>query len=158
MHRSLVHGWLRAPHATEWFYGQGLENTLQHLDAFLNGSAEGQYWLAYDGDRPFAFLITSKVEKPTNPLSRWCKKTGDAITLDILIGDLDYLGKGLSVPLIQEFLKSQFPNISEVLIDPEATNARAIHVYKKAGFKIVEEFIPGHSPNLHFLMRLNVRK
>ena len=29
-----------------------------------------------------------------------------------------------------------------VLIDPEANNSRAIHVYEKAGFQLVSEFVP----------------
>ena len=156
-HRSLVHQWLNQPHVAEWFYGQGLENTFNHLDEFLNGSAQAIYWLGYDKDRPFAFFITSLVSKPKDALTRWCAEEGQAITLDMLIGDSSYLGKGLSHILIQEFLLSQFPQAAEVLIDPEATNARAVHVYKKAGFKVLGEFIPSHSPNLHYMMRLNMK-
>jgi len=154
-HRSLVHSWLHQPHVAEWFYGQGLENTLNHLDVFISqGSSFFQYWLAFDQNHPFAFLITSSVNKPNDAISRWCEEEGSAITLDLLIGDLHYLGKGLSTRLIKEFLSSQFPDVTEVLIDPEASNTRAVHVYQKAGFKILGEFIPSHSPHLHYMMRL----
>ena len=153
-HRALVHAWLEQPHVAEWFYGQGLQNTLNHLDDFLEGTSQAHYWLAYDKNHPFAFLITSSVSKPHD----WCSEEGDAITLDMLIGDTDYLGKGLSSLLIQEFLVSQFPKVTEVLIDPEATNSRAIHVYQKVGFAILGEFIPSHSPHPHVMMRLNMRE
>ena len=157
-HRSLVHSWLNQPHVAEWFYGQGLANTVNHLDVFINeGSSLFQYWLAFDQNHPFAFLITSSIDKSSDEISRWCEEEGSAITLDLLIGDLDYLGKGLSTRVIQEFLLSQFPNVTEVLIDPEATNTRAVHVYQKAGFKILGEFIPSHSPHLHYMMRLNTK-
>lgn len=33
--------------------------------------------------------------------------------------------------MIQRFLITQFLNIKRVLIDPEMTNTRAVHVYKK---------------------------
>ena len=158
VHRSLVHKWIAKPHVTKWFYGQGLQNTLTHLDEFLNGTSQCDYWLAFDKEHPFAFLITSSVENPHDELTKWCTTDGDAITLDMLIGDLNYLGKGLAVPLIQEFLKSQFPKVTEVLIDPEATNSCAIHVYQKAGFKILAEFIPSHSPHPHYMMRLNLKE
>ncbi len=75
-------------------------------------------------------------------LSKWCSKEGAAITLDLLIGEADYLGKGLSHIVIQEFLLSQFPNVSEVLIDPEATNSHAIHVYEKVGFHHLGRIYP----------------
>lgn len=157
-HRLLVHHWLKQPHVAKWFYGQGLQNTLQHLDDFLNGSSSGQYWLGYDQNRPFAFLITSSVEKPRDELTKWCSKEGEALTLDLLIGETDYLGKGLSPVLIQEFLLSQFPHITEVLIDPEASNSHAVHIYKKVGFRVLGEFIPSYSPHPHYMMRLEMQK
>ncbi len=105
-----------------------------------------------------AFFITSSVCKPGDTIARWCSEEGDAITLDMLIGDTEYLGKRLSHVLIQEFLLSQFPHVAEVLIDPEATNLRAVHVYQKVGFRTLGEFIPGHSPNPHYMMRLSMHQ
>ncbi|MBA3815532.1 MAG: GNAT family N-acetyltransferase [Parachlamydiaceae bacterium] len=156
--RQLVRAWLVQPYVAEWFYGDGLQNTFNHLDEFLEGASQSQYWLAYDNDRPFAFFITSAVSKPGDELTHWCAEEGLAITLDMLIGDISYLGKGLSPILIREFLLSQFPKAAEVLIDPEKTNARAVHVYQKVGFNILDEFIPSHSPNPHYMMRLSMKK
>ncbi len=155
-HRDLVHKWLKQPYIAEWFYGQGLANTIKHLDEFLQGAAQSQYWLAYDDDHPFAFLITSWIAED-DPLTRWRKEKGPAITLDMLIGDPNYLGKGYACTLVHEFLRKEFPQVTEVLIDPEATNVRAIHVYEKIGFKIVAEFIPSHSPHPHYQMRLSTK-
>lgn len=156
-HRPLVHAWLKQPHVAKWFYGQGLQNTLNHLDDFLNGSSSGQYWLGLDQKRPFALLITSSVEKPHDELTKWCTKDGEAMTLDLLIGETDYLNKGYSSLLIQDFLLSQFPNVTEILIDPETTNSHAIHIYKKVGFTILGEFIPSYSPHPHYMMRLDMQ-
>lgn len=157
-HRLLVQSWLSQPYVAQWFYGEGLANTLKHLDDFLDGRCPWDYWLAYDKEHPFAFLITSSVNKPGDDISRWCSLEGAAITLDLLIGDKGYLGRGLAHTLIQEFLLSQFSEASEVLIDPEATNTKAVHVYEKAGFEIVGEFVPSHSPAKHYMMRLNMQK
>lgn len=99
-HRALVHSWLKQPHVAEWFNGEGLESTLSHLDQFLEGTVSWQYWLGFDEDHPFAFLITSSVDKPHDPLGRWCVEEGEAITLDVLIGDPAYLGKGHAPILI----------------------------------------------------------
>lgn len=156
--RSLVHAWLKQPYIAKWFYGQGLENTFKHLDEFLAGSSFAQYWLALDGDYPFAFLITSYIDKPHDELTKWCHPDGQTITFDMLIGDPDYLGKGYAVKMIHQFLLSQFPKVYEVLTDPEATNVKAIHVYQKAGFSKLDEFIPSHSPHPHYMMRLNFKE
>lgn len=153
-----MHHWLKLPHAAEWFYGEGLQNTLNGIDRFVAGSQEAQYWIGYDKEHPFAFLITSRVEKPVDTLSKWCAEKGEAITLDLLIGDTDYIGKGLSGKVIRDFLLTEFPTVDQVLIDPELTNTRAIHVYKKAGFVPLAEFIPTHSPHPHLMMRLEMEK
>ena len=143
--RGLIHSWLAKPHIAEWFYGDGLQNTYRHLDEFLEGAQFLSYWLACDGDHPFAFLITSVADESKN-----------AITLDIAIGDKAYLGKGLAQSVIREFLLSQFGDVEEVLIDPEATNLRAVHVYEKVGFSKIRTFVPSHSPHPHYMMRLRM--
>jgi len=156
--RPLIHIWLGLPHVAKWFYGQGLENTKQHLEAFFQGSSSSHYWLGFDGERPIAFLITSSIYKTDDELAHWCSEEGDAMTLDMLIGDTEYVGRGLAHLLIQNFLISTFPLVAEVLIDPEATNTRAIRVYQKAGFRTLGEFIPSHSPHSHLMMRLNMKE
>ncbi|MBS0646148.1 MAG: hypothetical protein JSR97_06105 [Verrucomicrobia bacterium] len=64
-HAGLVRHWLSLPHVTPWFYGQGLQNTLCGIDAFLQGGQRAQYWLVFDKAHPFAFFILCAV-KPTS--------------------------------------------------------------------------------------------
>lgn len=142
--RSLVHEWLAQPHIAEWIHGVGLQNTLNGLEKFFQGESSTTYWIGYDNDIPFAFLITSP-------------EGNDATTLDLFICDLSYLGKGIAVPMIQEFLITHFSNMNKVLIDPEATNTRAIHVYQKVGFKITGEFIASWHPVPHYQMELEMK-
>jgi GrpB-like predicted nucleotidyltransferase (UPF0157 family)/RimJ/RimL family protein N-acetyltransferase len=139
--RALIHGWLAQTHIKEWIHGSGLQNTLSSLEKFFQGESDTTYWIGYDKNTPFAFLITSLEGK-------------DATTLDLFICDLNYLGKGLAVPMIKEFLRNHFSHVKRVLIDPEATNTRAIHVYQKVGFKIVGEFIASWHPVPHYQMEL----
>jgi len=156
--RELVHGWLGKPHAAEWFYGEGLKRTIEGVDRFIQGSSDAGYWLGCDEGRPFVFLITSIVKKPEGELSKWSRVEGATITLDILIGEETYMGKKLSPFVIKDFLLRKFPDVEEVLIDPEASNLRAVHVYQKIGFKIIGEFIPSHSPHPHYMMRLDMKE
>jgi len=123
--------------------GEGLKNILESLEKFFKGDPHFKHWVAYDKDIPFGYLLTSEIPKgsPEDEYAPFCKEKGKAITLDLFICDLNYLGKGLSVAMIQEFLLTQFPDVTEVFIDPEASNTRAVHVYEKAGFQIIDEFI-----------------
>lgn len=152
--KSVIHQWLTLPHVTEWFYGTGLKNTYLFLDDFLSGDRKCTFYIAFDKDTPFALLLTSRVLKPNDELCRYCEEEGEAITLDMLIGDPGYLGRGLAAPLIDSFLAVCYPSVTEVLIEPEKTNIKAIHVYQNVGFRIIEETIPPHSPHPHWMMRL----
>lgn len=157
--RDLIHRWLQQEHISEWLHGEGLQNTLNSLDESFKGDSFFQHWIAYEKGEPFAYLLTSYVEKDTDdPYTVYCEEEGKAITLDLFICDVDYMGKGLAVPMIQEFLKSQFGDVSEVFIDPEVSNTRATHVYQKAGFKILKEFIPLWHSVPHFAMRLKMKE
>jgi|GEM_PF-126689 len=142
--KALLHRWLEQNHIKEWIHGAGLQNTLKDLEKFFEGTSVTTYSIAYDKNIPFAFLITSPEGE-------------DAITLDLFICDPSYLGKGLAVPMIREFLMSRFPNVKRVLIDPEKANTLAIHVYKKVGFKITGEFIASRHPVPHYRMELYVK-
>ncbi len=118
-----------------------------------------QHWIGYDNDKPFVYLLTSNVFKNDSTVyAKYLESNGRAITLDIFIGDKDYLGKGLAVTIIKEFLLSQFSDITEVFIDPEKNNLKAIHVYQKVGFQIVGEFIAAWHPVPHHIMKLVGKK
>ncbi len=142
--RSLIHRWLEQDYIGKWIHGVGLQNTLNGLERFFQGASDTTYWVGYYEKVPFAFLITAPVEN-------------DAIALDLFICDPTYLGKGLAVPMIHAFLTSQFSHVTRALIDPEATNARALHVFQKAGFKIIGEFIASWHPVPHYQMELYMK-
>ncbi len=142
--RTLIHEWLAQTHIKEWIHGVGLQNTLNGLEKFFQGESSTTYWIGCEKDIPFAFLITSP-------------EGDDATTLDLFICNLNYLGKGNAVQMIHEFLISKFSHVKKFLIDPEATNAKAIHVYQKAGFKIIGEFIASWHPVPHYKMELYMK-
>jgi RimJ/RimL family protein N-acetyltransferase len=139
--RALVHRWLEQDHIKQWLHGAGLQNTLTGLEKFFRGESSTTYWIGYKKDVPFAFLITSP-------------EGADAITLDLFICDVNYLGKGLAEPMTRTFLMTHFSHMKRVLIDPEATNMRAIHVYQKLGFRIIGEFIASWHQVPHYQMQL----
>jgi dienelactone hydrolase/RimJ/RimL family protein N-acetyltransferase len=143
--RALLHKWFEQEHIKEWMHGVGLQNTLNGLEKYFQGKSDTTYWIGYDKDTPFAFFITSPEGE-------------DAATLDVFICDGNYLGRGLAVSMIRKFLIDHFSHMKRVLIDPEATNTRAIHVYKKVGFKIIGEFIASWHPVPHYQMELDMEK
>lgn len=155
---KMVHEWLHKPHVNEWFHGVGLQNTIQGIAAFISGKERRFYaWVAYFDGIPFGFLMTFEINdfsfEGLDPhLAKWVEKGKNSITLDLLIGETVYLGKGLAATMIEEFMRQIYPTIDVVFIDPEARNLKAIHVYEKAGFKKIDEFTARWHPVPHVLM------
>jgi RimJ/RimL family protein N-acetyltransferase len=162
-HEKLILSWLDKPHVKEWFHGEGLINTIEGLKRFINNdNPRSDLWLAYYEGGPFAYLITSTIDEAAenntkSHLSKWVEPGKQMSTLDLLIGEEKYLGKGLATKLIQEFIKTQLSDSHIIFIDPECSNKKAIHVYEKAGFEKIDEFIAAWHPVPHLLMRLRVR-
>jgi RimJ/RimL family protein N-acetyltransferase len=162
--RDIVLTWLEADHVKEFYYGDGLQNTLDNIDLYCQGiNNNGDYsfdrWVAFIEDKPFGFLMTSTIEGPYDlhdDYNKWYMHGKRIFTLDLLIGSQEFLGKGLAHRMIQEFILNKFPNADFFLIDPENTNLKAIHVYEKAGFKKVGEFSPSHNPVPHVMMKMDV--
>ncbi len=156
--KELIHSWLSQDYIRQWIHGEGLANTLSDLEISFAGKAFFKHWIAFDQKIPFGYLLTSPIDKGgDDKLAKACSQQGEAITLDVFIGDERYLGKGLCPLMMNELLESQFPDVTEVVIDPEVANQRAVHVYQKAGFQIIEEFIAKWHPVPHYLMKM-IRK
>ncbi|TVR53831.1 MAG: GNAT family N-acetyltransferase [Spirochaetaceae bacterium] len=151
--KRLILKWLARPHVTEWLHGDGYRNTIVSLDGFLSGrTADPAHWIAYLDGRPIAYLITSRVD-PTDERYAAVAFAGDTgVSIDVFIGDTADTGHGHGTALIRAFLAQCLPDASDAVIDPEASNARAVHVYRKVGFRIVDTFIAPWHPVPHFLM------
>lgn len=165
--RTLLRGWLAQDYIHEWIHGQGLQNTLASMEKFFECRPQSkaltrtsdltQHWIGYDDNKPFVYLLVTNVFKtPEDGYAKYSEIEGLAITLDIFICDPEYLGKGLASTVVSEFLRSKFADVSEVFIDPEVSNKRAVHVYQKIGFCIMGEFVAHWYPVNHYVMKLNM--
>lgn len=159
-HEKLILTWLDKPHVTAWFRGQGLQNTKDDLHRWVTkDQPRFESWIAFFEGKPLGYLMTSKIKEAEkkdleSPFSKWVEPGKKMITLDLLIGEEAYLGKGLASQMIRCFLLDKFADVDGVFIDPETINTKAVHVYQKAGFKKLEEFTPSWNPLPHELMRL----
>ncbi|MDN3504742.1 MAG: GNAT family N-acetyltransferase [Rhabdochlamydiaceae bacterium] len=138
--RELIHLWLQKPHISEWIHGSGLQNTLDDLDKSFIGKSETNYWIGSNDNQPFCFFIT--------------RSEDDAVALDVFIGEENYLEKGLAIEMFNQFIDQHFSSTHRLFIDPEVANQRAVHVYTKLGFTILNEFIAPWNPVPHYLMEL----
>jgi RimJ/RimL family protein N-acetyltransferase len=158
---ELIYQWFTKPHVAQYFDDPETGRSIPDLKNYLAGN---DYfftpWLAYYKDTPFAYLMTAEVKKHETGLwSKWREKKGKTYSMDILIGEDEFLGKGMSPILIQKFIQDNFQHAAAMLIDPELRNIHAIHVYEKAGFIIVDQFKGEHGRFAgipHLMMKLKL--
>ena len=157
VHISTILNWLSEPYVMEFW-----DNSDEHKNDilnFVNGRivpspyCDGKfvYWIASFDDQPFAMLMTIQetgeddigIEK----ISR-LSKTGNSYGLDYMIGNRDFIGKGYGAKTLIDFLdffrRDCDLKADTFLIDPASDNPRAKHIYEKAGFDHVCDFVmPG---------------
>ncbi len=154
LHQSTILKWLDAPHVKAFW-----DNTPEHRDdiiIFINGRKEPSpyadgiftYWVGSIENDPYCLLMTSEMlDEPDLPqyYREHLSKTGKTYGIDFMIGSEKHFGKGLAAPTLKAFMQylheHHDKSIDRFMIDPAQTNPRAKHVYEKAGFHVVCEFI-----------------
>ncbi len=153
-HIDIIFKWLAEPFIQEFW-----DNTLAHKEDILN-FAHGRkkpsnycggkyvYWIALCDGHPFAMLMTmfETAEDHIDDIKlNYLSKTGHTYGIDYMIGDKNYFGKGYGAKTLSAFLdffRRDFdPRADTFLIDPACNNSRAKHVYLKAGFELVADFV-----------------
>lgn len=153
-HQKLIFDWLESPHVQEFW-----DNSQEHKDDIIN-FMEGRitpssywngifsYWIGSINNTPYCFLLTSEIQKNETYPDLWkenLSKSGKTLTIDFCIGSTDHLGQGLAAPTLQAFTefyhRSVDPAVDTFFIDPDENNPRAQHVYAKAGFQLVGDFV-----------------
>lgn len=149
-----IFAWLDEPHMQEFW-----DNSPEHredIENFMGGRLtpsnyfDGMfdYWVGFVDDDPYCLIMTHEENLSTNPplyLKPYITEPGELCCLDFGIGNVNYYAKGLAAPTLLAFMdyfvSQMAPKTKRFLIDPSLNNPRAIHVYQKAGFKIISEFI-----------------
>lgn len=151
---GLIHFWLDEPHVKEFW-----DNSQAHKDDIEN-FAHGRvslspyfggiftYWIGMFDGVAFAFILTAPVLHESDLPPIWkeqISKVGNTYSIDFTIGQKDFIGKGLAAITLEAFT-SFFKNAVDhdadtFMIDPSSDNARATHVYQKAGFEMIGDFL-----------------
>jgi len=146
--------WLDQPHVQE-FWDNSPEHK-QDILIFMTGRKdvspyfEGifDYWIGSINNEPFCLLMTSEISIHASDLSYLWKShlstSGKTCSLDFMIGNLKFLGKGLGGITLDAFCKfmqkENDQQIDTFIIDPAESNFKAKHVYEKGGFRVVGDF------------------
>ena len=173
-HLALIMSWLEKEHVREFW-----DNSQAHKDdigLFVNGRTihspyfDGvfDYWIGSDRSEPFSLIMTSPLLSSDELPDIWHKylsKRGKTFSIDFLIGNERFLGKGLAAETLTCFATffstAVEPETDTFLIDPDLANLKAKHVYAKAGFTAVGRYIMESGVfkgQETYLMRLEVER
>ena len=157
--QKLLSNWLDKPHVKEFW--DNSQKQQDNLTGFLKGKKDlYYYWLGIIDQQPYSLIMTSTFgDDAPDYVAPNLSNSGKSVSLDFMIGNVQHLGKGLgseTLKAFMDFYKNKVDQEADTfLIDPSIKNSRAIHVYEKAGFKKITEFIPASGffkGILHILM------
>lgn len=165
--------WLEEPHVQAFWDNSPAQR--QDIRIFAEGRQKPSpywnglftYWVGLFNHDPYCLLMTSEILASGSDLPEswkpYLSKAGKTLGLDFMIGNTNYLGCGMGATTLlafTEFMKTAVdPSIDTYIIDPAESNARAIHVYQKAGFRTVTPFLRdfGEAKDVrHLLMIKNI--
>lgn len=157
-HKDMIFKWLDEPHVIE-FWDNCPEHRLDIVNfmegrktrsPYFNGDFDNYYWVGFVNGDPFSMIMTSELIpedciKEEAPYVPSLSKIGKSFAIDFMIGNTDYLGKGLATPTLIDFpwffQKEIEPTADTFMIDPAIDNPRAKHVYEKAGFEVIGDYV-----------------
>lgn len=151
--KEIIFSWLSEHHIQEfWDTSQEHKNDILN---FMNGRKEPSnycdglytYWIGSIDNEPYSLIMTlqEKAEYDIpNIKKEKLSKTGNSYSIDFMIGNKKYFGKGLGSITLEKFIdffSHDYDNQADTFfIDPDVANPRAKHVYEKAGFQYVGDF------------------
>jgi RimJ/RimL family protein N-acetyltransferase len=161
--KQMIREWWTKPHVMEFW--DNSPEMWQNVENYFQGKKEiFDYWIGSYDQEPFALLMTSELEMnltEEDPYAKWVEPEGLTITIDFMIGNEKFIGKKLSYLTLHQFahFMKDKQGINAVIIDPAATNPKAVHVYQKAGFEIVDTFDrnKGYFSGIkHYMMKMKL--
>ncbi len=134
-HIPLLASWLQKPHIIPvWQEPEDLETLTEKYLIKLPQQSVYAYIIEHES-KPIGYIQYYSATKVGN--GWWPNEPEGTYGIDLMIGEEDYINKGLGPKIITEFINEirLKENIKSIIIDPEPTNTRAIRAFEKAGFK-----------------------
>ena len=140
---KLLHKWLNSPHVHE-FYDKDKNNTLEDVEKRYAPKIKGEkptncYFAIYEGKA--VGYIQKYFVNDWPELGNFLNYDETVVSVDLFIGDHEFMGKGFGSFMLVEFIKQVVfvdEKVTLCMIGPEPSNKRAIRAYQKVGFKHVQ--------------------
>jgi aminoglycoside 6'-N-acetyltransferase len=131
-------GWLVKPYVQKWWPEPAtIEHVAKEYGACTDGDFTTRVYVVQDGSKPIG--IIQSFELASYP--EWAKlfPMPGAISIDYLIGEEEYIGRGYGTNMIKEFIdtvvREQYPDATGVATSAEVGNLASLGALAKAGFE-----------------------
>ena len=139
--------WLTDERVLEFYEGRDKKYTLEGIKEHFSKEWEDEVLrviIEYK-DKPIGYGQIYKLYDELYDDYNYTKSNEIVYGMDQFIGEPDYWSKGIGTKytkMVFDFLKKE-RNVDAVILDPHQNNSRAIRMYQKAGFRIIED-LPEH--------------
>ncbi len=133
-----LHRWLNAPHVLEWWDrpAPSLETVRAQYGAHIRGETDVSPYVLLHEAQAIGYIQVYPVPDGTWGL----RLTDQAVGVDLLIGEPEYVHKGLGPRLLSHFLRAcvfATGEIAQCFVDPSCRNQVSIRAFSKVGFRQV---------------------
>lgn len=159
-HIPLWQKWISVPHVKNIWFIEGYE-TADYIHSKIKGNGHTFPFIIYLDNLPIGYIqycdLYSYRTLTPKPKGLFTNESPGTFCIDLFIAESNFLNKGYGTEIIKQFTHKLINELDakKILIDPAATNKRAIRCYEKTGFKIIKnahdgitectimEYIPG---------------
>jgi RimJ/RimL family protein N-acetyltransferase len=152
----LLHEWMKAPHARRWFGSryEALDQVIAEYTKYFDGTVPIHSFIVTYAGAPIGLMEWARFGDFPEMMEDYRVDDPQAVNCDVLIGDAQFIHRGLGKPMIIRFLREQaFRDARHSLcfIDPETENTIAIRAYEKAGFHFVRDVTDEDGLSVHLM-------
>ncbi len=131
----LLERWLRSPHVVRWWGTPDL-----HLTALAQRSTDTHAVITADG-RPVGYLCWQRPSPSELEAAGLADLPEDLVDIDILIGEPEFLGRGVGPrALVVLLARLRGDGVEFAGLGTSLSNRRAIRAFEKAGFRVFRDF------------------
>lgn len=141
----LLSAWMEQPHWRAWWGDPATE--LHDIVEMIEGRDTTEPYIFHVDSQPTGYIQVWLIDchqtaEWTNAYPWLLELPGDAVGVDLSIGNETELGKGIGSMVLAAFVAMlRRRGHTTILIDPDPANARAIRAYEKAGFKPISRLL-----------------